>query len=185
MKTIVHTYVDINGITLNCKKYYTVTFSYTSKKFLFNKCIKTIDEKKEVPFVFDSLEIAKDFCELNPTYNDFYLYVPTHDELGKKESRYYTYELVLNSKVNAYIIWHYESTKLMHNGNIASIKPIDNYPVVKGFVLDICKSIKLNDYNRMNCVYDVTIENSDVHNKLSEIYSVQKDEQYHFELVEK
>ena len=175
------TYIDITGISLNGITYYLVTTTETYDIELFGVKIKSQTNIIELPFVFKSLEIAKDFCELKPIIKDVCFFNNSDD--GERSARYYTYELTMNKKVTAYIIWDKISVyfdKSIHN--IKSIKPRKVYPIVEGFIKSKLDA-KLNRWVSFYNIYDVSFE--DVKETLSDIFCIQDKDHYHFELIAK
>lgn len=178
MKTNIHTYIDIQGISLNRVMYYVVTKRTTYDIVLFGTIIKNVDKTEELPFVFKSIEIAKDFCELNPKIKKF-LFAP------KGHLKYETYDLIMNNKVHAYIVWDIDTKSVeykKYDYDDKRIFPREVYPIVNGFV-KCADDIKLDCYNYASSIYDAHAQN--VVEKLSDIFNISKNDKYHFELVEK
>ena len=92
----IYTYIQEKHITLpNIDEpfiCYEVTFVTKCDYLLFGKVIKHKEISKEVPFLFKSIEIAKDFCELNPTYKK----VMRSNRRYIDHIHYYTYALYNN-----------------------------------------------------------------------------------------
>jgi len=171
-----HTYVDINGIILDKVTYYVVTFTKVYEMSLFGKVIKETKKIQEVPFVFKSYEIAKEFCELNPVYKQI-----TFSQSSKYDvynTTYDTYRLILNNKVNAYIVWeHLTGT---YNFAHAEFHTDKSYPIVKGFIKDELNNIKLpTTYSTIS----TGPQTPNMVEKLSDIFAISKDK-HHFELIE-
>lgn len=181
MKTNKKTYIDITGISLNGTTYYHVTATETYDLMWFGLHIKTKTDVIELPFVFKSLEVAKDFCELKPIIKDIHL--SNNSNGGDRCSRYYTYNLIMNRIVNAYIVW--DNISVYYNSptfTIRSIKPRKVYPIVEGFIKS-SSDAKLNSWSSFYSIYDVIFE--DVKEKLSDIFCIKDKDHYHFELIEK
>ena len=181
MKTNKKTYIDITGISLNGITYYLVTATETYDIEWFGIKIKSQTDVIELPFVFKSLEIAKDFCELKPIIKDVHFF--NNSDSGERSSRYYTYNLIMNKKVDAYIVW--DDISIYYNRptfGIREIKPRNVYPIVKGFIKS-GSDAKLNPWSAFYTIYDARFE--DVKEKLSEVFCIQDKDHYHFELVEK
>ena len=172
------TYVDINGIMLDKVTYYLVTFTKEYEFSLFGKVIKEFKRIEEVPFVFESFEIAKEFCELNPKYKKHALI----KEGGYFKSIYHTYKLILNNKLNVYLIWKH--TTLDYNYERARYTPDEIYPIVLGFIKD-----ELNNIILPLCRSDIVAKKSPraphLADKLSDIFAISETDKHHFELVEK
>ena len=174
-----HTYVDINGIILDKVTYYVVTFTKVYEMSLFGKVIKEIKKIQEVPFVFKSYEIAKEFCELNPLYKQY-----TFSQSSRYDTyrtTYETYKLVLNNKVNVYIIWdHLNGT---YNFAQAEFHTDDSYPIVKGFIKDELNNIKLPiTYSAISA--GTWPQAPNMVEKLSDIFAISENDKHHFELIE-
>lgn len=181
MKKLNHKYVDITGVVINKITYYVVTIVKEYDLFVFGKFIKKISTINELPFVFKELEIAKDFCELNPKITE---YTYKNRTRADHYTKYKTYELLLNNKIYAYVIW--EDGSMLYESVDASkiVKPIEAYPVVKGFITDINNNLHLPNYWDMNYIYAIErIDN--IKDKLSDIFYIDDKEKYHFELIEK
>lgn len=176
MKTNYKTYADIEERILDdniiC---YAVTFTTTYDIFLFGKKIKTKTETEEVPFYFKSLEIAKDFCEIHPTYYKCYR---TNDNYEGRYVYYMTYRINGNEN-NYYICWDY---LIYDDDNDVNFYP-SNYKIVNSFVSDI----KLKDWMHTHCIDDIkyinrTLKLSDLIAKIENKNKLIK--KWHFELVE-
>ena len=100
MKKLNHKYVDITGVVINKITYYAVSIVEEYDLFVFGKFIKKISTINELPFVFKELEVAKDFCELNPKITQ---YTYSDRTRGDYYTKYRTYELLLNNKIYFYL----------------------------------------------------------------------------------
>lgn len=181
MKKLNHKYVDITGVVINKITYYAVSIVEEYDLFVFGKFIKKISTINELPFVFKELEVAKDFCELNPKITQ---YTYSDRTRGDYYTKYKTYELLLNNKIYAYVIWEDGSMLYESIGDSKIVKPIEAYPVVRGFITDINNNLRLPTYWDMNYMNAIKrIDN--LKDKLSDIFYIDDKEKYHFELVEK
>ena len=127
-------YVPAGEIT----RCYSVTFIKEKTYELFGKVIKRKTISETMPFVFKSLDIAKDFCEVCPTViSDTFV---NHDNYRKVI--YYTYRLIKNDRIIGYIEWD----KYYTCNNFSRIKDGDfdkifgafkNDKIVGNFVKDI------------------------------------------------
>lgn len=181
MKTNKKTYIDITGISLNGITYYLVTATETYDIEWFGIKIKSQTDVIEVPFVFKSLEVAKDFCELKPIIKDVHFF--NNSDGGERSARYYTYILTMNKKVTAYVVWDNISVYYDRSSfSVRAIKPRNVYPIVEGFIKS-SSDAKLNTWGSFYNIYDVKFE--DVKEKLSDVFCIQDKDHYHFELVEK
>ena len=133
-----HTYTHIQEkcITLpNLKDAficYSVTFVTKCDYSLFGKVIKHKEISKEVPFLFKSIEIAKDFCELNPTYKK----VMRSNRRYIDHVHYYTYALYNNAheKIaelyldkNFINVIHKNDGDYYYRGNVISTPLVDRF----------------------------------------------------------
>ena len=172
------TYVDINGIMLDKVTYYLVTFTKEYEFSLFGKIIKNFKRIEEVPFVFESFDIAKEFCELKPKYKKYALI----EEGGYFKSIYHTYKLILNNKLNVYLIWKH--TTLKYNYERAIYTSDEPYPIVLGFIKDEINNIILPS-SRSDIPSKKSPKAPHLADKLSDIFAISETEKHHFELVEK
>jgi len=179
MKIDKHTYVDINAIELDNVKHYLVTFTKVYKLFVFGKVIKEFKKIQEVPFVFPEYDIAKEFCELNPQYKKCNI---CKDNISNEyRSIYETYELILNKKVKAYIIWN--NTILTYNWAKATYSPDEIYPIILGFVKDELNNIILPT-SHIEASKKYAPRTPHIVERLSDIFTISKTDKHHFELVE-
>ena len=175
------TYVDINGIVLDKVTHYLVTFTKEYEFSLFGNIIKVFKRVKEVPFVFQSFDIAKEFCELNPKYKKYTFF--EESTYGSFKSYYCTYKLILNNKVNVYIIWNHSIVKYDYSS--AEYTPVDSYPVVGGFIKDEVNNIILPTSRSEITAYKKSPRTPHIVDKLSDIFAISETDKHHFELVEK
>lgn len=127
-------YVPAGEIT-HC---YSVTFIKEKTYELFGKVIRKKTTSETMPFVFKSLDIAKDFCEVCPT-------IISHEFINHSNYNkviYYTYVLLKNDRIIGYIEWdkHYTCNNLsrMEEGDFDKIfGPFNNDKIVGKFVKNI------------------------------------------------
>lgn len=177
-----NTFVDINGIVLNKVTYYLVTFTINKEFSLFGRIIKEYTQVKEVPFVFKSYEIAKDFCELNPKIKNEVFSVVSNR--GYFTTKYYTYKLTMNSKVNAYVVWDHALVDC--DSDRAKYMPEKVYPFAEYFIgkeNDMTLPKYSEIYQRSPMAPYPKVKNEV--EKLSDIFCISRDDKHHFELVEK
>lgn len=178
MKKNKKTYVDIEEISYNRR--YRVSFITTYDVTFLGKYIKSKTETSEVPFLFNSLDVAKDFCEVNPKICHTYMVEGDSDE---RRVFYETYQLVVNNR-KYYVRWEDYSIKTDDSYNMSfDILP---HPVVNSFVDDVILPSWMHTYG---------LQSVDFHNereKLSELVSMHtyntnvanKNKHWKFELVE-
>jgi len=185
MKMIKHIYADISEI--NVKTYhpeysfYLPSFAYKVNLIteydiiLFGKTFRKT-KIKEIPFLFKSLNIAKDFCEINPKYKKVYFH--SNDGQYSRSVKFYTYQLVVNRKVIGYIWWS-EHTICIDNGHDMLFK-YNNDSIINGFV----KSIKVKKWVDTNNLSDIAYYGFT--DKLSDLVKTIDNNEKHwrFELIE-
>lgn len=126
---------ELSGI----KKCYAVTFTIESTYTLFGNVIKTVRKEEIIPFVFKSLEVAKDYCKIHPK---IFLDVFVNNECIPIPVKYVTFRLLKNNKIIGYIKW---DDDYVFNADYEWGKPIENIrfercitdPIVDKFVEDI------------------------------------------------
>lgn len=175
-----NTYVDITGIVLDNEKYYLATYITKKQIVLFGKVIKEFTKTEEVPFIFSSFDIAKDFCELNPDIKEYT--IKRTFEYGVFDVHYHTYKLVLNNRVYAYVVW--SRTTLNQEFDKGIYFHSKTYPLVYSFIRNE------NDiefpYNRDNYSLQPTFPKiTHGEEKLSNIFHICEDDKHRFELIEK
>ena len=93
---------------------YSVTFVTKCDHILFGKVIKHKEETKEVPFLFKSIDIAKDFCELNPIYKK----TICSNKTNIVHVHYYTYVLYNNENEKiAELYWDKNFINIVHKSD--------------------------------------------------------------------
>lgn len=114
----IYTYIQEKHITLPrvdepfiC---YEVTFVTKYDYLLFGKVIKHKEDAEKVPFLFKSIEVAKDFCELNPIYKKRML----SNRKNVDHVHYYTYVLYNNANEKiAEAYWDKNFINVVHKDN--------------------------------------------------------------------
>lgn len=176
-----NTFVDITGIVLDGVTHYLVTYTRIYEFSLFGRLIKEYKNIEEVPFVFKSFEIAKDFCELNPKYKKYTFY--EESTYGSFKVYYRTYKIVLNNKVNAYVIWNHNI--LTYDYTSAEYQMDESYPIVNGFIKDELNNIILpTSRNEISLSIKRSPKTPHMVEKLSDIFAISKTDKHHFELIE-
>ena len=123
---------------------------------LFGHIIKTKSTSKIVPFRFKTLEIAKDYCEVNP---DAIVETSIYKTITRLRSiTYKTYIIYKNDKNIAYIKWD-DNFVINNHCNTQFHNMVDS--IVDKFVTNI----KFSEYAA--CYEDIKFENE--HDKLSEL----------------
>ncbi len=190
MKLNKHTYVDIveknveTQYTFKSDLYYRTVLGYKVNIIteydikLFGKIFHK-SKTKELPFLFRTLEMAKDFCEINPKYEKVYF----QDREDGTCVRFYTYQLVVNKSIIGYIWWHNESVIIDHTGNMNMTFNFSHNSIVYGFV----KNIELDNWVNTNYLSDVRYYGFTT--KLSElvkpiINTTDTEKHWRFELIE-
>lgn len=175
MKKNIKTYVDIEEVSYNRR--YKVSFITTYDITFLGQYIKTKTEIDEVPFLFNSLDIAKDFCEVNPEIKHMYV-VNSEDE--SRKVYYETYRLEVN-KQKFYIKWEECSIKIDDSYNYSFDLRPDK--IVNAFV----SWIGLNDWMHTYGLNNVYFSNE--FSKLSELVNIKlnkknsNNKHWRFELV--
>lgn len=190
MKLNKHTYVDIveknveTQYTFKSDPHYHTVLAYKVNIIteydikLFGKIFHK-SKTKELPFLFRTLEMAKEFCEINPKYEKVYF----QNRYDGTCVKFYTYQLSVNKIIIGYIWWHNESV-IINNGEHANMTfDVIHNPIVYGFV----KNIELNDW--MNTHYLSDVRYYGFTNKLSElvkpvINTSDNEKHWRFELIE-
>lgn len=153
------------GFNDNSVRAFAVTFIETTEKTIFGRTW-TKTEEQGIPFIFKTLEIAKDFCELKPTIVSD-VFVNSNDAVfdNRHLVKYYTYRLVDKNtdRIIGYVKWDKSVTvKTQSVGNeIFSVNL--KSPLVDKFVTDI----NLKRWVETHSLYDVGFKNE--HEKLSEL----------------
>lgn len=110
MKINKHIYADISEKVVESQiKPYQTFFAYKVNLIteydivLFGKVFHKT-KTKEIPFLFKTLDMAKDFCEIKPKYEKV-CFQNSEDGFGFSV-KFYTYQLVVNKKIIGYLWWH-------------------------------------------------------------------------------
>ena len=128
-------YVPAGEIT----RCYSVTFIKEKTYELFGKVIRKKTTSETMPFVFKSLDIAKDFCEVFPTIiSDVFC----NNNNSNHCVKYYTYRFVKNDKIIGYAKWndyymHGNVPKLISEKGNIEFTPFVNDKIIDMFVKDI------------------------------------------------
>lgn len=154
-------YVKIREVTVQnpnskYKTCFEVEMITNHETLLFGHTIKTKSISKIVPFRFKTLEIAKDYCEVNPD-------MISETSISKTATRlrtitYKTYVIYKNDKKIAYVKWN-DDFVINNYWNEQFHNTID--AIVDKFVTNI----KFAEYP--SCYEDIKFENE--HDKLSEL----------------
>lgn len=133
-----------------CIKYcYDVTFTIEKEYKLLGITIKKAEEVETLPFVFKSLDIAKDYCRIHPkVVSD--IFVSNDNYPTPHFAKYFTYRLVANDKILGFIKWHKDYVTYVESGSIKKIEK-SIYPVVDKFV----KYIEVRNYVYVDSANDV------------------------------
>ena len=189
MKIIKHIYADIsekNVESFQDKSYlisryhtflaYKVNFITEYDIMLFGKTIHKT-KTKEIPFLFKTLNMAKEFCEIKPKYEKVYFQSKDRDGYSVK---FYTYQLIVNKEIICYIWWN-DKTVYCNNGPHMEFK-FNNKSVIDGFV----KNISIQSWINTNYLSDIKYYGFT--NKLSEmvkpINTSDTEKHWKFELIE-
>lgn len=160
---------------------YEVTLYEETIISLGTKIIYKSNKTNVVPFLFKSLEVAKDFCEISPKYK---LVTLINDDCGTTV-HYQTYELSKDHKFLGYIEWGENHTIFNKSREQYGFYPSTKEPLVEKFV----KNIRVPDWTRTFGLSDLTFikpfENvsSLCINENNDSRRVNK--QWNFELIEK
>lgn len=180
-------YIPAAGIS----KCYAVTFTREKVYTLFGKVIKTQSKSETMPFVFKSLDIAKDFCKICPTVISD-VFINSHNYYKVK---YETYRLVKNEKILGYIKWNAFYTydaNLDYAGQETHKRYTQSLsdPIVDKFVEDIV----VKDWVHTNSIKDIKFLNesdslSELINKVENKNNLKKKskevyKEWNFKLVE-
>lgn len=178
MKKNIKTYVDIEEIKYNSlHTYYKVSFITTYDITIFGLYITTKTKTYEVPFWFRSLDIAKDFCEINPKIE--HTYIVNGDDDSRKVY-YETYRLEVNEQ-KFYIKWTDWSIKIDDSYNYSF--ELHTNRVVDKFVSWISLTNWMHTFSLDNVYFN------NEYSKLSELVSVKtkkgnkNNKHWRFELV--
>ena len=142
---------------------------------LFGKTFRKT-RTKELPFLFRTLEMAKDFCEINPEYEEAYF--KNNDSLGDSSVKFYTYQLVTNKEVIGYIWWN-EETVYINDGHRMEFK-FNSKPIINGFVKNIKVKKWVDTFSLSDIIYCGFTD------KLSDLVKTVDNNEKHwrFELIE-
>ena len=155
---------------------YKVNFITEYDIVLFGKTFHKT-KTKEIPFLFKTLDMAKDFCEIKPKYIKVY-FQNSEDGYSVK---FYTYQLAINKEVIGYI-WWFDKTVYLNNGHHMEFK-FNSNSIVYGFV----KNIEVTNW--INTHYLSDIRYYGFTNKLSELTkpitnTSDTEKHWRFELIE-
>lgn len=133
---------------------------------------------KEIPFLFKTLDMAKEFCEINPKYEKVY-FQSTDGQYGCSV-KLYTYQLLVNKKVIGYIWWNDKTIYLINNHDM--LFKYNNNSIIEGFV----KNIKVKKWIDTNYLSDINY--CGFTNKLTDlvkpIVNENNEKHWRFELIE-
>lgn len=156
MKINKHIYADISekAVEIKCAYYsdpryqtilaYKVNFITEYDIILFGKIFHKT-KIKEIPFLFRTLDMAKEFCEIKPKYEEVY-FQNSKDDYSVK---FYTYQLAVNNKVIGYIWWN-DKTVYFNSGRHIEFK-FNSKPIIDGFV----KNISVKNWIFTNYLSDI------------------------------
>lgn len=146
---------------------------------LFGKTFHKI-KTKEIPFLFKTLDMAKEFCEINPKYKKVCIQNNEEDYYSVK---FYTYQLVVNRKIIGYIWWN-DKTVSFNNGHHMEFKfnsiKFNSNSIIDGFV----KNIIIQSWINTNYLSDIKYYG--FINKLTDLVKpiVDNEKHWRFELIE-
>ena len=108
---------------------------------------KTFHKTKiyEVPFLFKTLDMAKEFCEINPKYQK----VCFRNGEDGYPVKFHTYQLIVNKDVIGYIWWH-DKTVYLDRGYNMEFK-FNSKSIINGFV----KNIGIQSWVNTNYLSDI------------------------------
>lgn len=178
MKKNIKTYVDIEEVKYSFYAYYKVSFITSYDITFLGKYIKTKTETYEVPFWFQSLDVAKDFCEINPEKIK-HTYI-VNSNYSDRKVYYETYVLEVNEQ-EFYVKWTDWSIKIDDSYDYS----FDLHPhrVVDAFV----SGIHLTDWMHTHGLKNVSFDKE--YSKLSDLVSIKSNKKnsdnkhWRFELV--
>lgn len=175
MKQNIKTYVDIEEVELNEKVYYSASFTEEYNLVICGLNLGAKSHKTEIPFLFKTLEIAKDFCQFKPKFK--WIRFCNNESYGHLVT-YETYSISINDKI-FYIKWSKESI-ILNTEDMNDEFIMCSNPIVDKFVTDI----KLDDWLHTNDMYDIEFINE--RSSLSALIAVPSKnlKKWHFELVE-
>lgn len=161
MKLNKHTYIDIveknveTQYTLESDSHYhyhtvlaykvNIITEYDIK--LFGKIFRK-SKTKELPFLFRTLEMAKEFCEINPKYEKVCFQNSKEIDSSVK---FYTYQLIVNKEIVGYIWWNDETVYL--NGDWHMEFKFNNKSIIDGFVKNIDVQSWSNTFHQSDIKY--------------------------------
>ena len=144
MKINKHIYADISEKAVESQNvsylnsYYQTFFAYKVNLIteydiiLFGKTFHKT-KTKEIPFLFKTLDMAKEFCEIKPKYEK--ICFQSNDGESQHSVKFYTYQLVVNGEVIGYLWWN-SNTIHIDNGDDMLFK-YNNNSIIEGFVKNI------------------------------------------------
>ena len=157
MKIIKHIYADISEKEVEIQytfysdpQYqtilaYKVNFITEYDIILFGKTFHKT-KTKEIPFLFKTLDMAKEFCEIKPKYKK--VCFQNNNEIDYSV-KFYTYQLVNNKKVIGYIWWN-SNTVYLSGGKHMEFK-FNSNPIIDRFV----KNIGVQSWANTNYLSDI------------------------------
>jgi len=175
-KQIVSPYTNTTDQHYQTMLAYKVNFITEYDIVLFGKTFHKT-KNNEVPFLFKTLDMAKEFCEINPKYEQ--MYFQSNDSGGWKV-KFYTYGVLLNGNLIGYIQWHNDFVIINYNELTMEFK-VGNDAVAVGFV----KNVSLKNWVDTNSIYDIKYYGFT--DKLADLVkSINNDNEKHwrFELIE-
>jgi len=133
------------------KEYYVVTYDMEYDIVIFGHFIRHVKTTEKVPFIFSTLDIAKDFCKIKPMY-DKYIITNKYGNVF-----YHTYRLNVNGNVVGYIKWEMNSVVYYHaTGEYEyHYKYVDVNPIVDCFAKGV--EIKYQWYD-IRSIRDITFD---------------------------
>ena len=102
---------------------------------------------KEIPFLFKTLNMAKEFCEINPKYEKVFF----QNGEDYHSVTFYTYQLIVGKENIGYIWWNDNTVYLNKDDDRDILFKYDNNPIIEGFV----KNIKIKKWVETNHLSDI------------------------------
>jgi len=196
MKINKHIYVDISEkeVETKCTYYsdpryqyqtilaYKVNFITEYDIILFGKTFHKT-RTKEIPFLFRTLDMAKEFCEINPKYEE--VYFRSDDSQFDYSVKFYTYQLLVNRKIIGYIWWNGKTVYFDNSYNNSMLFKYNNNSIVEGFVknIEVKKWIETHSLSDIK-YYGFTNKLADLVKPIINDNNEKQQKHWRFELIE-
>lgn len=137
MKSNLHTYTVIQEKKITLPNVYGSIVCYSLSYIheyditFLGHVIKHVKKKEDIPFLFKSIDVIKDYCEYNPKY----IKLSLRNELG--DVLYKTYKLYRNNETLGYIYWDDRFIKKETNNGIISLNWRIDTPLVDSFAYKV------------------------------------------------